>query len=291
MKDEYLNKLKEELEKNNIPDRDNIYQKYEKRYNFGLEASMKDEEIEEKLGTVESIIEKEKEKAKQEIVENKENKIYDLTPLRNLNIKVAGDSVNVLVDSSINEVKFNFEDVKEKDYEITNDDKDISLTYKDRMFAFNKKENDGLITVLIPQNMIFNEVNIKNTSGDFSLCEIKANKVNIKNVSGDLYLPSLNSSSLEVNNTSGDVQIDKALCTDIELNNVSGDINVNYLKGQLKISNISGDIQVENFLGTSKVTNVSGDVSINGDDSNTITETVTNTINNVGRKVKEFFTK
>ena len=86
----YLEELKNELEKENISNKDEIFKKYEDRYNFGLEAGLSDEEIEEMLGDIDDIIEKYKE-AEEEInenIDNEENKAI-------LYVKVLRDDVVV----------------------------------------------------------------------------------------------------------------------------------------------------------------------------------------------------
>ena len=50
MKKKYFDRLSEELDKVNAKHKDDIIDKYKKRYDFGLESGMKEAEIEEMLG-------------------------------------------------------------------------------------------------------------------------------------------------------------------------------------------------------------------------------------------------
>ena len=50
MKKEFIEELKNELNKHNVLEKDEILEKYSKRYDFGLEAELSCEEIEKMLG-------------------------------------------------------------------------------------------------------------------------------------------------------------------------------------------------------------------------------------------------
>ena len=56
MKDEFLKELETRLKEENIEDTDSIISKYEKRYNFGLESGLSEEEIENMLGSIDEIV-------------------------------------------------------------------------------------------------------------------------------------------------------------------------------------------------------------------------------------------
>ena len=58
MKDNYLNELERLLIENNVSDKDEILEKYRKRYEFGIESEMTEEEIESMLGTPEDVLKK-----------------------------------------------------------------------------------------------------------------------------------------------------------------------------------------------------------------------------------------
>ena len=268
MREEYLANLEKALRENNISDYQEVYKKYEKRYDFGKEASLSDEEIEEKLGSIDDIIENLK---KNEIVKVKENIVYDLGKSYNLTIKVVVDDVIIKSDPFASDISFKFEQVKENNYIIKNEEHNVSLTYKEKFFSSPSTKNSGTIYVIVPENIIFNEVTIAMGASDFTTNELKANKISIKNTSGDFNINFLNADS-------------------IELNNVSGDFKITSLKGDLKLSNISGDILIDTFFGNSKISNISGDIVLSGNSQDTLDKKVSKICATVGKKVKGFFT-
>ncbi len=287
MREEYLANLEKALRENNISDYQEVYKKYEKRYDFGKEASLSDEEIEEKLGSIDDIIENLK---KNEIVKVKENIVYDLGKSYNLTIKVVVDDVIIKSDPFASDISFKFEQVKENNYIIKNEEHNVSLTYKEKFFSSPSTKNSGTIYVIVPENIIFNEVTIAMGASDFTTNELKANKISIKNTSGDFNINFLNADSIELNNVSGDFNIEKIITNNIELNNVSGDFKITSLKGDLKLSNISGDILIDTFFGNSKISNISGDIVLSGNSQDTLDKKVSKICATVGKKVKGFFT-
>lgn len=287
MREEYLANLEKALRENNISDYQEVYKKYEKRYDFGKEASLSDEEIEKKLGSIDDIIANLK---KNETVKVKENIIYDLGKSYNLTVKVVVDDVIIKSDPFASDISFKFEQVKESNYIIKNEETNVSLTYKEKFFSSPSSKNGGTIYVIVPENIIFNEVTIAMGASDFTANELKANKISIKNTSGDFNINFLNANNIELNNVSGDFNIEKIITNNIELNNVSGDFKITSLKGDLKLSNISGDILIDTFFGNSKISNISGDIVLSGNSQDTLDKKVSKICATVGKKVKGFFT-
>lgn len=298
MKEEYLKNLKQALFKNSIDDAEEIYEKYRKRYEFGLEAELSEEEIEKQLGTVDEIISKYKdsstieiEEVKKEISENEkesELKENEHATKHSLYLKVVSDSLTIKHDDSIDDFTFKFKDTDSSLYEIIKENGNVTLNFKDKsFFSFNRKEI-GDITLLIPTNFSLNEVSISNCNADVDIDYLDADKIIFVNKSGDYDCSStVKSQYVEINNCSGDYSIKEIVSKKVIIHNLSGDIDISTVKGDVEISNISGDINVDTIYGTSTVNNITGEVSVMNKNSESLTSKASQKVNEFVSEVKE----
>ena len=259
----YLEELKNELEKENISNKDEIFKKYEDRYNFGLEAGLSDEEIEEMLGDIDDIIEKYKE-AEEEINENLDNEENKAI----LYVKVLRDDV-VVRESKDDECHIYFENTKSSYYDVTNSkSKGVIVNYHKNMVLTLNKVN-GKITIEIPRYKKFKSCEFNFGSADADIMNLNAKKISIVASQGDIKTKDLISSGdLSIHCVNADIECDKLECVgELHITNVSGDIDVDNAKASyIKIDTVSGDIKLKNADGKIDSKSISGDVHVNGED-------------------------
>ena len=302
MKEEYLKQLRKALFRNSIDNAEEIYDKYRRRYEFGLEAELSEEEIEKQLGTIDEIISKYRDDSTIEIkeIKNKETETREESEPKNdenivkhsLFLKVVSDSLTIKHDDSVTDFTFKFEDTDSSLYEIIKEDGNVNLNYKDKsFFSFNRK-NIGDITLLIPSNFILNEVRISNLYADIDIDYLEAEKITFINRSGNYDCFSyVKSPYIEINNCSGDYLFDEIVSKNIIIHNLSGDVDIFTIKGNVEIANISGDVDVDTIYGTSTVNNITGEVNVMNKSSKSVTskasQKVMEFVNDVKEKLKK----
>lgn len=270
MKEEYLKKLKEKLEENDILDKENIYLKYEARYNFGLEAGLSEEDIEERLGSVDSIIEQFKTK-----------EILPTTFKEDINIKSTHDDIIFKVDDSIDKIKVQFDSISEEFYNVVEEGDKISITYLENKFLLVNRKEIGCVTILIPSNIKLGDISIYSTTGDISFDKLECDNFYLRTTNSDIKGTSLTCKNVSFSNVNGDVFISKVISDEGTISTVTGDYKSDYYKGDLKINSVSGDVIIENYFGTYKASTVSGDVIINKNKENSILNKVSTTLNKI----------
>lgn len=258
MKDDYLKRLDEELKDAGFENTDAIIEKYSKRYDFGLESGLTDEEIEEKLGDPKDIVSNYSEKSEYEYKESDTS----------LKINVSTVCDDILFEESIDdEIHVYLEDIDESAYEISNSNRGVDIKYIAKKFFGLNRRKSGLITIAIPNNTSFNKILLQTTNGDFKskidldtkfiniemvsgdaeFKNIKAKEIKLHVVSGDFEAKDINTSSLNISTVSGDVEIEYLLANDLKVDTVSGDINIHEASYgiNVKASSISGSIMID----------------------------------------------
>jgi len=282
MKELYLKDLRNYLVENKIDDVDEIISKYEKRYNFGLEAEMSEEEIEKMLGTKEDILEKFKnpdaEKKFNEYVENE----LDFKPRFNLICNTVSDDIEIIYYDE-EKIKVSCEDVDVDSYEVKVDNENgVKVDYqKTKFFGLNRRK-PGLITIKLPHGKKFDRIQLSTTSGDIKTDKLEGNVCYINTVSGDYELGEVITNKFEVNNVSGDFEINRLASKVTIINNVSGDFDIFLIEGnKATIDSVSGDITIsKSNVPDLNCTAISGDVEVNGEE-----------FKSLGKKIKGVFKK
>ena len=108
MKETYLNNLSKALDSVHAKNKDEILKKYEKRYDFGLESGLSEEEIESKLGNPSDIA---REYRDDNFTSDGTKKEFEFKKNYNLVIHTVNDIVHVKksLDNKIH-IKFDFDD-------------------------------------------------------------------------------------------------------------------------------------------------------------------------------------
>lgn len=258
MKKEYLDELEKRLKEEEIDDISLIMEKYERRYNFGLESGLSEEEIEKMLGSIDEIVNLHKKEVRYEYKES-------FGTLK-LSVSTINDDLE-FERSEDNEIHVYFEDIDESSYNINKTNTEISITYHDKKFFGLNRRKSGTITIAIPEGMSFSRVNLQTVSGDFdSDIAIDGEYINLEMVSGDASFERITSTELKGHVVTGDLKIKDLTTSRIELSSVSGDVKIDTLHADsLKASTVSGDIIIHNAYESMTVStnSITGSIKIN----------------------------
>ncbi len=277
-RDEFLKELEKELEANGFVNTDDILDKYRKRYDFGLESEMTDEEIQNRLGSPKEIVKKMVESSGYDHKPDEK----DTEPTKfNIEINTVSDNVR-FEESTDGDTHIYMDDIEETSYNIVNNDREIfigSLTKK--FFGLNRRR-PGLFTIALPTGFKVNKLKLNSASGDFvSKIDLDSKSFNLSIVSGDCEFKKITANEFKTHAVSGDIEIEE-INTDIaQISSVSGDIDIDYLlASDLKVDTVSGTIKIleASHAMNIKSTSISGTILIDG-----------KKFKNVTTKVKEVF--
>ena len=262
MKDEYLNKLKEQLTLKGVSDVDKIVEKYTIRYEFGLEAGMSEDEIEAKFGTVEDIILQYENKN----MNNDKPATFDLE----INLPTADDIR--IYEKAIDHVRYEA-DLYDPDNYIFDFDVKDHLYIKYKTDKYRGKRASGQINIEVPLGFKFNKININIINGDHEFGNINAESFAIHLVSADLKIGKIKTNLLEINCVSADMEAESLIANKANITTVSGDMEIMSLESSTtNISTESGDVDIENDNSLSlTLKSVSGDVNVQNTTCNDIT--------------------
>lgn len=256
MKKKYLDRLSEELDKVHANHKDDILEKYKKRYDFGLESGMKEADIEEMLGDPEEVAKKYE--GENPFTSDGFNKNY------NLSIKTVSDDI-VIKKSKDDKAHVFFDDCDADKYNVKNNSDGIIINYpKTKFFSFNRKHG-GTITIEIPENRLFYNAEINSASGDIKIEYLKAKKIEFVVASSDMVIHKLDSDDIVLTTVSGDIFVDKIRSVNFSTSSVSGDIEANHIDCEtIIIDTISGDATIKETNGKIKTSSISGSIYVNG---------------------------
>lgn len=277
MKKEYIKNLEKALNEYNVENRKDILKKYIKRYEFGLESGMSEEEIEEKLGDPIEIAKK-----LADIIDATfdEKKDYDAK------IVISTEELD-LIPSKDDKVHVELEELDPNDYLIDKDDNHLLIKRsKNNYFGTQIK---GKISVEMPKFIILKNLEIASISSDIKADTLKSEKAYIHSNTGDVLVDSLLVDDLTIKTVSGDIKSNNIKAKKIKIDTVSGDIEIDSLiADELEIATISGDVNIKSaYVGKVTSNSVSGDVLINGEP---VGLNVKNSIKNTFNKIKKVFT-
>lgn len=255
----YLERLSLALDKVNANNKSTIIEKYRKRYEFGLESGLSEQEIEEMLGDPETIAEKYRTETN-----NFENKRYDKE--HNCVIKTVNDNITIK-KSKDDKIHVYFEDCMDNAYDTKKCLKNgIKIEYdKTKYFGLNRKSG-GMITVEIPEDRLFYRADISTASGDIKIDNLNSSDLEIVTASGDIVCHRLEAEKIKITTVSGEMFVDKGYSKNIVLSSVSGDIDFNHANSnELHVDTISGDANIKEATGNYKTSSVTGEITINGE--------------------------
>lgn len=263
MKEKFINELREVLKENNVNDIDSVIEKYSNYYDFGIEAGLSEEEIFEKMGTLNEIAFKYKNQEEEKKSERKSiSKDLIVFSLNDDIVIQYGDTDGIDID---------FIKIKPETYQIINNSDKIEIKFP-KYIRKTLFKSSGTIKITIPYNTKFNNVAISVVSGDFNLEEIVCDNFKYTGTSGDVKIGKINANNaITFISVSGDIKGEAFASKELNIKQVSGDMIISRaLTDSLVISSVSGDIEIEDceYI-TKKVSTVSGDVYINDEKSST----------------------
>ena len=255
MKDDYLKRLEEELTKNEVKNKDEILEKYRKRYEFGLESGLDEKTIEDMLKDPKEVAEKYKDKNPKK---DKFKKNY------NLLIRTVRDIVNIK-KSKDDKIHIIFDSNDYNNYVIKDNEDGLKIDFpKSKYFSLNRKKPEEIL-VEIPENLIFDNAEISTADGDVNISSIIANRIDIYTTSGDLNIYKAEAKSINFTTVSGDIITDYIGVEKINISTVSGKVNMNEVNSSfLVIDTISGDVEVKKNEGKLQTSSITGSILING---------------------------
>ena len=274
MRDEYLKLLQEELENNGFVNTDEIVDKYRKRYDFGLESGMSEEEIEERLGDPKEIVSKMTDESNK--ADNEYNESGSDSPLK-IEIMTVADDVK-FEESIDGETHVYMDDIDEESYEIINNNREIVIkSYKKKYFSLNRRR-PGLFTIALPKDYKLGKMKLNSNSGDFiAKTDLNTKNFTLNMVSGDADFKKVTAKEFTIHVVSGDCEIDEINTEEAQISTVSGDIDIDYiLANNVKIDTVSGDITIKesSYAMNIKSNSISGKVMVNGKKYKTVSSKV-----------------
>ena len=271
MKETYLNNLSKALDSVHEKNKDEILKKYEKRYDFGLESGLTEEEIESKLGNPSDIAREYKD---DNFTSDETKKEFEFKKNYNLVIHTVNDIVHVKksLDNKIH-IKFDFDDYD--NYNVTDNASGVRVDFqKTKYFALNRKKA-GEIVVEIPTDIIFDLAEITSSSGNIYIDYIKCNRAIISTTSGVLKISKLDTKSVTFTTVSSEIMLDQIYGERVSISTVSGKIDADTINStNLIVDTISGDISVKKTDSKLKVSSITGNILINGEEYNSLKEYV-----------------
>lgn len=259
MKDEFLKELETKLKEASVSNYEEVVAKYEKRYNFGIESGLSEEEIENMLGNIDEIVMLHKKETRYEY---KEKETFS-----NMAVSVETVSDNVLFESSKDDnIHVYFENIDQESYNIEKTDYSLKVQYIAKKFFGLNRRRPGKIIIGIPDNMSLSKLHLSTVGGDFvSKIDLDSQFINIDMVSGDSEFLKIKSNDIKIHLVSGDIEIEELKTSKITVNSVSGDASIDRLYAdELKVDTISGDLVVDEALDNMvvKSSSISGSVKI-----------------------------
>lgn len=278
-----------------------LVQKYERRYSLALEAGFTEKEAINKFGDPEQIVKKLREKQSDngfacggqsasnggdggEGGDGGNGENAQGAGEKNSNSQTDGDFSDRLDDFIINvydsdvfviatdKPGVNVKIAGKVNYESNNDKKEFSFieTPASKKRRFFGGSNEGEVYVYVNKDLRFNKIEFSaGGSGDITVknLNLKAKSFKLSVVSGDFSGGSAGvfvEDGAAISTVSGDARIGKLSARSLNVSTVSGDVIINdALVKTAKMSSVSGDVIIDGSVDSYKSSSISGDVIVN----------------------------
>lgn len=252
-KEEYLKKLEQLLSENSISNKEEIIDKYKKRFMLAEEAEMSINDTIEMLGTPEEVVSKYLNKI--DVEKQNDNELY--------NLRINDAIIDEIIIKNGNEDKI-----------IVNASEDLidcidifqegkTLIINDKKFKKFFTKSVGELEIIIGKNIKFASVEFNLVNTDVKIEELITKRYQMNIVNGDIDADRIISGRCEINVVSGDHNIKYLKADDLVAATVSGDINVDYIDVKnASFDTVSGDINATGKVQNKKGTSISGDINI-----------------------------
>lgn len=252
-KREYLDKLEQLLDENRVMNKEEIIDKYKKRFMLAEEAEMSISDTIEMLGTPEEVVSKYLNKTDAE--KRNDDELY------NLRINDAIIDEIIIKSGSNDKIIVNASEDLIDCIDIFQEGK--TLIINDKKFKKIFKKSVGELELIIGKNIKFASVEFNLVNTDVSIDEINTKRYLMNIVNGDINANRIIAKRCEINIVSGDHNIKYLKADDLVAATVSGDINVDYIDVKnASFDTVSGDINATGKVENKKGTSISGEINI-----------------------------
>ena len=188
-----------------------------------------------------------------------------------LNININVVSADIRFVNTADEFKIELYNYKEQ-YEWSVDGNTLriseDLKYNKKFIIdldfFGDKRMYGEIKLYIPSGSQFENITMRNVSGDFVLRNFTSKELRAENISGDIKVFNIVSEKMDFSLISGDFDSEDIESEDCSIGLISGDIEIERARlGNLTVKNTSGDIKLSGDVENSKFDVISGDIELN----------------------------
>lgn len=268
-KKEYLSKLNELLDKNQIPNKEEILEKYQKRFSIGEELGMSEQEIIEKLKSPEDVVNSYKNQGKIIVTEEKLASETDKVFISHfiptsLKFNLIADNLTFIIDDTQKGIKIDFNDVRKEDYSIKISDKSIKVSFNPEI-SFIKHFRSGNLKIYLPKEKI-EEIKINTTSSNIQFDYLNTNDFIVQGCSSNLKGDYLNTNTLKIKLISGSIDFNTIQANNLYFECVSSKGKINSANlNSLNFSSVSGSLEVNSGnVNTYKISSLSGALYLNG---------------------------
>ena len=272
-REEYLNELETLLVENDIENKDEVLNKYQKRFDLAGIAGMSEEETIEMLGTPTEVVEqlKTKEKVK---TNNETTKMYNLVVKGCVSEDITvrrGDSEKIVIN--MDEELKSCTEINQSENNIF-----IEISRTSNTYYTTKCE----IEILVGNNIGFEKLSLVTISGDINVeDELKVNSLSLKTVSGDIEVGTVYGETATLQCVSGDISVEKLEVKTAVAEAVSGDIDLGTTKAsELRVKTTSGDVESKYVeCNHAELSTISGDFNLTGKINEKKVRSLSGTIN------------
>lgn len=272
-REEYLNELETLLVENDIENKDEVLNKYQKRFDLAGIAGMSEEETIEMLGTPTEVVEqlKTKEKVK---TNNETTKMYNLVVKGCVSEDITvrrGDSEKIVI---------NMDEELKPCTEINQSENNIFIEISRTSNTYYTTNCE--IEILVGNNIGFDKLSLVTISGDINVeDELKINSLSLKTVSGDIEVGTVYGETATLQCVSGDISVEKLEVKTAVAEAVSGDIDLGTTKAsELRVKTTSGDVESKYAeCDYAELSTISGDFNLTGKINEKKVRSLSGTIN------------
>lgn len=254
MRKEFFEQLEKELDAIEAPNKEEILNKYNKRYDFGLESEMSEDEIEAMLGNPKDIASSCKSTNALIVVDSGEK--------HSLNINTISDDI-ILKRSDDDKIHISFEETSKDKYKTFKvDSNGVCIDYS-TLDYFKLNRSKGKIIISIPLNKMLDKVCLKSTHGKIESVDINASYVEVSSTSADVSLDNVVCDEFYSKLSTADMKVAMINAKNVKFKSVSGNVMVDtVIAEKIIVDTVSGDVTVEESNAKYKVVSLTGKVKI-----------------------------
>ena len=272
-REEYLNELETLLVENEIENKEEVLNKYQKRFDLAGIAGMSEEETIEMLGTPTEVVEQLKIKGKGK-TNHETIKMYILV------VKGCGSEDITVRRGDSEKIVINMDEELKPCTEINQSENNIFIEISRTGNTYYTTNCE--IEILVGNNIGFEKLSLVTISGDINVeDELKVNSLSLKTVSGDIEVGTVYGETATLQSVSGDINVEKLEVKTVVTEAVSGDIDLGTTKAsELRVKTTSGDVESKYAeCDYAELSTISGDFNLTGKINEKKVRSLSGTIN------------